>query len=155
MEDERSRKVAPCMVLALCGLPGSGKTTLACGLAGSANCVEVRHISFDRVYEEAVRNEAGDVGEQHCFEVGRWHEARVLAFNEVEQSVREAIGADRLRSAAASQAVFGGLTILPLHAEAADTPSKTRRVLVIVDDNLYYRSMRQECFQIARKCTPL
>jgi tRNA uridine 5-carbamoylmethylation protein Kti12 len=123
------------MVLVLCGLPGAGKSTLARRLAQSSVThidgelqVEVHHISFDDVDIGGVVAASSEVEEVAIdFEADRWRRSRVLALLEVERRIDESRQTNNSVGTCAS------------------------RRLIVVDDNMYYRSMRHQCYLLAKK----
>lgn len=124
------------MVLVLCGLPGAGKTTLARRLARASATrdgeqpVEVHHISFDDAYfcDGIVAASGEVVAVAVDFEADRWRRSRALALLEVERRIDESRQTNNTGGACAS-----------------------RRQLIVVDDNMYYRSMRHQCYLLAKK----
>lgn len=124
---------AAVLLVLLCGLPSSGKSTVARRIAREATGEwdEVHLVSFDAVYDrlQQVRrthrptatpaDETPAAGTDTSAAV--WHASRAIGFQLVADLVR------RLASAA--------------------TP---RRHLVLVDDNFFLRSMRRPFFQLAR-----
>jgi len=153
------QELCPCMVLVLCGLPGSGKTTLARQLtrdtttqpvhqqttATTPCCIEVRHLCFDDVFVL----EAGDQQLQQDEAAVMWRQARQQSLAAVERLVEESMRSKccNQRMRALSQLTYGPLGP-PLTSAQVDNG---RRRLVVVDDNMYYRSMRHQCYEIAKK----
>jgi len=132
------------VLVVLCGVPGSGKTTFAravCAMidAGEAvmpsmSCVssfEAHHVSVD-AHERALRDAAGARPED-AFDAEAWKSARAQARARAAELLRDEDGGDD-----------GG---------GASTSRRRRRVrrVVFADDNNYYASMRWEWFQIARE----
>lgn len=123
------------MVLVLCGLPGAGKSTLARRLAQSSAThidgelqVEVHHISFDDVDIGGVVAASSEVEEVAIdFEADRWCRSRALALLEVERRIDESRQTNNSIGTCVS------------------------RRLIVVDDNMYYRSMRHQCYLLAKK----
>lgn len=108
-------------ILALCGLPGVGKTTFSKILTKklfafdwsflSTEKVEIEQINYDDLF--ALQNN-GDI-----FNPEVWKESRSTAITRVQQILNH--------------------------------PKESLR-FIIIDDNLYYSSMRHEYFQLARNC---
>eukprot|EP00873_Tetraselmis_striata_P014112 jgi/Tetstr1/434376/TSEL_023477.t1 len=106
-----------------------GKSTLCRELEAAAARespkLRVVRLSFDEVEDELAAKEARESarGAEYEFDSERWREARAVAFQRLKAVLAEAMG-----------------------GSASRTPS----TLVLVDDNLHYRSMRYQCFQVAR-----
>jgi len=136
------------VLVVLCGVPGSGKTTLAhavCAMIDAGEAVmpstsfsssfEAHHVSVD-AHERALRDAAGARPED-AFDAEAWKSARALA---------RARAAELLRDENDDEDGDDG-------GGAASTSRRRRRVrrVVFADDNNYYASMRWEWFQIARE----
>lgn len=132
--------MSPKMILVMCGLPGAGKShwarRLQASAASSRNQVqaeagccddEVRHVEFDAV-EAGLFREAGDDGNLND-PLDTWHRARVKASEEAEAILLEAAT-----------------------EEPAESPKRRRRLALVLDDNMYYASMRREAYQLAARC---
>ncbi|KAF5827903.1 seryl-tRNA kinase [Dunaliella salina] len=113
-------------LLCLVGLPASGKTSLArslastCTQSGLGQPVAVHHICFDDFEREALSPQDPS-GNDNSFSPEAWQASRHCAFE---------CAANLLEQSKNKEAGT-------LH-------------LVIIDDNLQYRSMRAQCFQLAR-----
>ena len=132
-ESSNPSNQARCCMLVLCGIPGSGKTTIAAALAAAAEAsgTSVTSINFDT------------------------HPAERLSFTDpVEDFNPEKWKADRAASLhAVSQALLSSTNTLEKSSDAATTAAtniSNGKHLVIVDDTMHYRSMRAECWHIAR-----
>uniref|UniRef100_A0A7S0PQR6 ATPase AAA-type core domain-containing protein n=1 Tax=Ostreococcus mediterraneus TaxID=1486918 RepID=A0A7S0PQR6_9CHLO len=141
------------VLVVLCGVPGSGKTTLAravCAMidAGEAvmpskmSCVssfEAHHVSVD-AHERALRDAAGARPED-AFDAEAWKSARARARARAAELLCDEDDGDEEEDGG-----DGG-------GGGASTSRRRRRVrrVVFADDNNYYASMRWEWFQIARE----
>eukprot|EP00887_Chlorella_sp_A99_P002838 scaffold6.g2838.t1 len=139
-----AKHAAQCCLLVLCGLPGSGKTTLAKQLVSTApaqgdGSLIALHVCFDELG-------CGQEGEE--FSPEAWRRGRRAALAAVEAALA---GSDALAPAGAENPAAGQQT--------------ARRRLVIADDTYHLRSMRSECYALARahgaafaqlhlRCTP-
>ncbi len=136
------------VLVVLCGVPGSGKTTLAravCAMIDAGEAVmpstsfsssfEAHHVSVD-AHERALRDAAGARPED-AFDAEAWKSARALARARAAELLRDENDDD--------DGDDGG--------GGASTSRRRRRVrrVVFADDNNYYASMRWEWFQIARE----
>ena len=116
------RPGTPCVVT-LCGLPGSGKTTLARtlrermnanGIMSNKNAVVVR---FDDAEREQFYDQVKGVGSK-TFDPEGWKRARKACF----EALRAALDEDEEKNA-----------------------------MVILDDTMHYKSMRREAYRYARE----
>ena len=132
-------------VVVCCGLPGAGKTTLCRQISAFAagrqspsdpastrqqREITVQHISLDAVEEE--QREATFRGvnqEMLTFDPGLWQEARTQAFRRLQQALSSVTS-----------------------STAGNTDACQRQLLVLFDDNMYYRSMRHAAWRVARDC---
>ncbi|XP_054974791.1 L-seryl-tRNA(Sec) kinase isoform X2 [Sorex araneus] len=157
---EGARKLGLCV---LCGLPAAGKSTLARALAHRLRLElgwDVGVVAYDDVMPEAVPEEAGARPLP-----ARWKRLRqeLLAYLE---SLLGAVtsGAPLAAPPQTTEAMWADFVaclknqdLLP--AQAPDAPSRcplsqaagSRPLLLILDDNFYYQSMRYEVYQLARK----
>lgn len=108
----------------LCGLPGSGKSTLSRDLCASASTGpgstwDVVHVEFDAL-EAGLEDVADGSGIDSEGSTAAWHEARRAAWERARAAVEP-------------------------------STSASRRVLVVLDDNMHYRSMRKPFLQLARE----
>jgi hypothetical protein len=131
--------LSPCMVLVLCGLPGAGKSTLARRLMqrSGGGHLEVHHLSFDDIF---FGDESSADVEQ--FDASKWRLSREQALLQVEHLIQDSLQPDGL-SPYTPSLCDGTPTLSALAGNR----------LIVVDDNMHYRSMRRQCFQVAKKCT--
>ena len=151
-----------CLVL-LCGLPAAGKTTICRQLMSGSGTARLRselavpalrlwHLSFDAV-QRILEAEAGAEG----FDPALWHAARERAL----AAVHAHIAAEKVVAAGAAAAEAEPTVPPPplLSAVAACTSSVSPDAAVgarpvdvlLLDDNMYYRSMRRPFYQLARE----
>lgn len=126
-----------CMLLLLCGLPATGKSSLAAALASIGGWQACSRVDYDAHLARAL----GDAE----WDVARWHASRLCALAEVVQVLRtwSAASADTSNTGA----THDGSVRSPPHR-------KNRRIL-IVDDNLHLASMRKQLVNLAKSCTSL
>lgn len=146
------------VIVVLCGLPGCGKSTLAnivkekCQLSDfdslrNVKCIIVRYddlIPSDLIYE--TNFSAGD---------SEWKEHRRCILAAVIQIVisfknQETIHLHRSDHDIVQQIKSKIITNNELgNIEVTDQDSK---LIVVIDDNMYFKSMRYEYFQLTRQC---
>ncbi|KAK9813223.1 hypothetical protein WJX72_010984 [[Myrmecia] bisecta] len=122
---------SPCQItasaclLVLCGLPAAGKTTIAIALAAAAagQSVKTEVVCFDDAHPQGTGSSESAI---QAFDPTLWKASRQAAICKVQQ-----------------------LLSAPHTASSTDGASGGQ-LLVIVDDNMQYRSMRHECFKLAR-----
>ncbi|KAL4457604.1 hypothetical protein ABPG75_012469 [Micractinium tetrahymenae] len=146
---------APVCLLLLCGLPGAGKTSVARILAQQASQqgLEVRLISFDELGCQPSGSGGGTAGDSdgsESFDATAWQQARLRALAAVEAALR-------LETSTSSTACGGLQERLQRepcqpqqqHPQQPSAPPAAHR-LVIADDNMQLRSMRWQCYSLAR-----
>lgn len=128
-----------CLVV-LVGLPGSGKTTLCRGLVeflkSSHTTSHVIPICYDELIPAAVF--------RHHDNISQWKEARRDVVNCVQNLILCLAGLKEFSMANSFEMSVREVMIKTV------TNIKQTRVYIIVDDNMYYRSMRYEYYQLAR-----
>lgn len=118
---------ARALAVVLCGVPAAGKSTLAVGLerAAGAGGIACLRVSFD----EVVAAGATESEPPPDFDPVEWRRERVVALGQVEAALQKG-------GASAGLALPG-----------AGSPG----LVVIVDDNMFYRSMRRVIFRMCRQ----
>ena len=141
----------PRTVLVLfCGLPAAGKSTLARNLLRDGPSrlrtglgvpsVRVWHLSFDAIL--AVLNKRTVGSEDAAFSPERWHEARALVLSAVRAFAMG--GPDRIDLRETVPSVT--------YADSDETSAPRDGVnVLLLDDNMQYRSMRRAYYQVARE----
>ena len=120
-----SRPAASVCIVVLCGLPGSGKTTFSRSFAEAEDAQQLlqlagRPVRVWHVCYDRVEEELGGAGQSVlAFDVQNWQESRLVAMQKLSCLLEEH-GADG-----------------------------EERHVVVVDDNMYYRSMRHSVYQLA------
>nr|XP_006630590.1 PREDICTED: L-seryl-tRNA(Sec) kinase isoform X1 [Lepisosteus oculatus] len=157
-----------CLCL-LCGLPAAGKSTLARALAG-----ELRQSGWDCLvlsYDELIPEEAFELrpGEAdipiNTHSSWKLHRQKVLRYLDdfLQRSPRDALGVSGLQTNREGETwrrfvhcvqQQRQLQRLQNHSDplrsTASQPSTTP-LLILLDDNFFYQSMRYEVYQLARK----
>lgn len=137
----------------LCGLPAAGKTTLSCLLLErgpeqlrrqlDVPGVRIWHLCFDAVLARLETEQHGVVG----FDPELWHRAREIILTATRAHCMRI--ADAPGASASSQP---SLTLADIASCALDGEDGERCVDVLVlDDNMHYRSMRKAYYRIARE----
>lgn len=128
----------------LCGLPAAGKTTLAAHLLRtgarqllarlrpSQSSVRVIHFSFDDVLAQLSAGSAE-------FSPDRWHEAR----NRILEVVRSRFAELPARTSSADSWAQLGRVSEVASTASSENESQTPFDVVLLDDNMQYRSMRR------------
>ena len=113
-----------CLVV-LCGLPGAGKSTLCRTLRDSMDVLfEAPSPKIWHVCFDDVENSLAASSQAESFSAEVWQKSRKKAHEAVERLLSKNCAA-----------------------------GSGNRHLILVDDNMYYRSMRHSMFQLARQCT--
>jgi tRNA uridine 5-carbamoylmethylation protein Kti12 len=103
------------LIVLLCGLPGSGKSSVAAGLAMRDElAASLRIVDFDILERSLLARTADDKWDPYT-----WHQSRIAAFDNVGVMLRVDVG------------------------------SCPR--IILLDDNMYYKSMRQPYKSLARE----
>ena len=129
------------LVLLVCGLPATGKTTLCTELAHESRWrdlslrhaeVTVHHLCFDAVERRLLRESGNNnsTGSELGFDPDIWKQARTDIIRTATQILQSSCHDE--------------------HDDSAGEKPKKSFVLV-VDDNFYFRSMRKPWFQLARE----
>ncbi|XP_013379694.1 L-seryl-tRNA(Sec) kinase [Lingula anatina] len=155
MVENVKRSGNTCIFL-LCGLPGSGKTTLCKRLLSeAAKCqqksaelnLKLYHVCYDELLPvDTERTILQTVSEEGC---SQWKKYRRNIIKCLDQKIASILGVSQGRESeipAEIQLRFEQLQGIKSYSEL----DKTNHVFLI-DDNLYYRSMRYEYYQLARK----
>ena len=150
-------------IVALCGLPAAGKTTLAQRMLSEGGldtlrcalnlpAVRLWHLSFDAV-QQALEAESGAL----AFDPELWRAARGRVLAATRSHFGGDHGAPPLRelaastsSAAAAAASSGGGGGSSSSCRPAESAEVVAFDIVLLDDNLHYRSMRRAYYRIAR-----
>jgi tRNA uridine 5-carbamoylmethylation protein Kti12 len=133
MTESRPSKPSGALIVVLCGLPAAGKSTLAAVLFEQAakrlqNDVRVIIVSFDAVHEQVVSEQKSDATSAPTFDPAIWKQSRSKAFENLERELDGKIS-----------------------GSGSDSKTDSALRMLIVDDNMQYRSMRYAIFQLARK----
>ena len=139
---------APAAVVAIvCGLPGSGKSTLCASAAGAmakatataraglGSGVVTHHVCLDALEREA--RGGGDGGSPPPFDREAWRESRGAALERVDWLLHT-VAAAAAGAGVAGDEVEGGARPVPVP------------LLVLVDDTMHLRSMRHAYWRLAR-----
>ena len=86
------------------------------------------------------------------FDTSIWRKSRQQAHLEVERILRDFSSSSSSSSSVSADHHSGMDTAISTDAARSPTPTCSQHHLIIVDDNMYYRSMRHSVFQLARKC---
>ena len=128
-----------CLVL-LIGLPGSGKTTLCRALVEFLKSSHTTSHVIPICYDELI---PADICTHHD-NISQWKEARRDVANHVQNLILCLTGLKEFNVASCGEVSVREEMI------KAVTNMKQTRVYIILDDNMYYRSMRYEYYQLAR-----
>lgn len=143
-------------VTVLCGIPGSGKSTFAkslidkCTMASQDNLDEPLHwllVSYDAIIPTDVEK---NIIEREM--PNAWKECRENIHNAVDNLVRE------LKNETETSGTFTtGTENKDCHFESFQMflqnmrHKESGRVVILIDDNMYYSSMRYKYYQLTRK----
>ncbi|XP_072523225.1 L-seryl-tRNA(Sec) kinase [Salminus brasiliensis] len=143
-------------VCVLCGLPASGKSSLAQVVSAELHRQGWRTltVSYDLLISEDAFDVSTAVGDEDCLSRGqtRWRQHRQAVLSCLESFLQDPDAPGPSRTAGGvgerfSQAVVQQNTFPVLQSSASRPP----RIAVLLDDNFYYQSMRYEVYQLARK----
>ena len=114
------------LVIVLCGLPAAGKTTLAREIVrhyqGGGGSVRVEHICYDRIYQShCCGSSSSPSSPSSSFDPRQWKQSREMALNTLSHLLQQ------------------------------PRTSSSKDLIVVVDDNMHYRSMRFECYRVCRR----
>lgn len=122
-------------VLLLCGLPGSGKSTLVNGLISYLSDIDkILVIDYDRLADEVVQTPNTDVSVKQSSTLGHtfdskdleaWRKSRCIALNKLKNE---------------------------LHCHFSDENITKQSMLIIMDDNFHLKSMRREIYRACQEC---
>ena len=123
------------VVVLVCGLPGSGKTTLIKHLVEKISArskqhsqtatVSCHHIEYDEI-QSRILSEQHDLHKEKADDsLEAWRQSRLVALEELTEILR------RIQNSKSSPA--------PIH-------------VLLMDDNFHLRSMRKQVFQVCHKC---
>jgi len=136
-------------LVVLMGLPASGKTTLCRALdrwqhspSNKDGAVLVLHVELDRVLPSPVHLLPTDSDN------ASWRAQRRMLLNRVG-----ALLASLSNGATTTTELRTPFDALKLDVALIGRLAAARQVLVLVDDNMYYSSMRHEVHHLSRKCT--
>jgi tRNA uridine 5-carbamoylmethylation protein Kti12 len=133
-------------VLVLCGLPGAGKTSVCKHILES--CVSVAGLRAHHVCIDEHVARASGVGAS-AFSPQAW---------KVRKETEAACSLDWAKRTAPwfdcnwQEGREGALQAVERLLKSACLPEGPAHTLVIIDDTMHYRSMRHECYQLAREC---
>ena len=140
-------------LLILTGLPGAGKTKVAIELCHSARNIaaEVFHICYDELFAHEGKLAWIDYNGSES----SWKEFRGQILSCVRVLVRRLLNKD---TPAATSVIPGSLRDKFVdkacgghNVFTATTASKNESYLIVIDDNMYYKSMRYEYYKLARE----
>eukprot|EP00933_Yihiella_yeosuensis_P041726 TRINITY_DN3612_c1_g5_i2.p1 TRINITY_DN3612_c1_g5~~TRINITY_DN3612_c1_g5_i2.p1 ORF type:complete len:327 (-),score=73.61 TRINITY_DN3612_c1_g5_i2:187-1167(-) len=116
-----------CCLLLVCGLPGCGKSTFCKSLIARAEQEKqlLGACQWRHLCYDEVEMELRGQGSTH-FDPDTWRESRVKA----AQAIAE---------------------IFENHEKSNESLDEKERLIVLLDDNMYYRSMRKQWYHFARK----
>ena len=128
----------------LCGLPGAGKSTLCKKISHCSKSITFVHVNFDELLPRAVVKE---LIENATSDKGSWKDYRgyikKLIARKVAEFVEKKNEEDLAKIPVELKKVFEEKWII----------NDRKKLIVLIDDNMYYRSMRYEYFQLARDYT--
>jgi tRNA uridine 5-carbamoylmethylation protein Kti12 len=146
------------MVAVSCGLPGVGKSTFINALLRS-DVFDVFKVDLDLVYRQLKGQSSPSAGDTHEnsaeFANADWRLTRslaMLAVTDLLLMLRDEV-IDFDTKVSTSQLESSALSLKACFDVVPTTFTGDRRVLIVVDDNMYYKSMRREYYNLARRRT--
>ncbi|RLN74969.1 hypothetical protein BBJ28_00009527 [Nothophytophthora sp. Chile5] len=120
----------PSVLVLLCGLPAAGKTTLARRFtaAGSSSTRRFDRISFDDLYYASSTSKTGILPVD--FDPERWKSCQ----KEMARRVRRCVEQQRTAAGTTDKAI---------------AEDERQQLVLLIDDNFQYRSLRKRFFQLA------
>ncbi|CAH1783150.1 unnamed protein product [Owenia fusiformis] len=153
-------------LVVLCGIPGSGKSTLANGLKNylreASDKTHAIHICYDELFPSDLEREIITQSQYNSDEgegISKWKSYRKAIFNSVEGLIGKVMlkqvnpNTDDIESEE-DRLLFETIqrTIHKKYDEIfSGIRTDVNNVVLIIDDNMYYRSMRYSYFQLAKK----
>lgn len=143
------------LLLAFCGLPGAGKTTLAKALVEAVNedpsllpFTEVQHVSFDDEYaREAAESLGKGAGGVLLWSPAIWHTSRASAMRQIREALVAATGERKPERIAESS----GQNFNSTAESITSVRPPPQRTILLVDDNLFLRSMRKPLYRLSQE----
>ncbi|XP_056152907.1 L-seryl-tRNA(Sec) kinase [Lampris incognitus] len=142
----------------LCGLPAAGKSTLARNLGGVATERGWRVVAVcydDLIPSSALHVKVLEEGEGSHRAQTEWKSHRQAVLRRVEEFLKNPrTSADPSASCLINGNAWRRCTRGLLQSSASTDSSQTDHppILILLDDNFYYPSMRYEAYQLAKKC---
>uniref|UniRef100_A0A4W4H347 Phosphoseryl-tRNA kinase n=1 Tax=Electrophorus electricus TaxID=8005 RepID=A0A4W4H347_ELEEL len=137
---------SPAMCLCvLCGLPGSGKSRLAQAVHGYIQKQGWRTLILS--YDELIPENAFDLNTSQT----RWKQHRQVVLSCLESFLQDPGAPSPCHSDGGVQEHFNQAVEQQEVLVTLQNTSQPARLVLLLDDNFYYQSMRYEVYQLARK----
>ncbi|ELU08829.1 hypothetical protein CAPTEDRAFT_208134 [Capitella teleta] len=143
LRDEAMRDVC---ILICCGIPASGKSTFIQSLKSTQDEYHILHLSYDELLPWKIEKEIIEDAEHQSY--SKWKAYRKRILHAVDSAMTSSFDVSSVDLGAFDSEIAQRFKTIIQQTKMTRTGKK---VLIAVDDNMYYQSMRYDYYQLARK----